>query len=68
MALYRLSGSDRLEKQPTDRRTGKPPSHSATPELLQLLTSSLARMFKSFLTRNELVASVRRPPEVIFAG
>ena len=29
--------------------TGKPPSYSATPELLQLLTSSLARLFKSYL-------------------
>ena len=39
-------------------QTGKPPSHSATPELLQLLTSSFDRMFKSFLARNELVDSV----------
>jgi hypothetical protein len=38
-------------------QTGKPPSHSATPELLQLLTSSFDRMFKSFLTRNDLVDS-----------
>ena len=30
----------------TIHRAGKPPSHSATPELLQLLTSSLARLFK----------------------
>ncbi len=26
------------------------------------------RLFKSFLIRNELVASVRWPPDVIFAG
>jgi hypothetical protein len=26
------------------------------------------RLLKSFLARNELVASVRRPPDVIFAG
>jgi hypothetical protein len=38
-------------------QTGKPPSHSATPELLQLLTSSFDRLFKGFLTRNELVDS-----------
>ena len=25
-------------------------------------------LFKSFLTRNELVDSARRPPDVIFAG
>ena len=31
-------------------QAGKPPSHSATPELLQLLTSSLARLFtRSYL-------------------
>ena len=35
--------------------TGKPPSYSATPELLQLLTSSLARLFKNYLTRNRRV-------------
>ena len=27
-------------------QTGKPASHSATPELLQLLTSSIARLFQ----------------------
>src|SRR5208337_3115989 len=56
-ALYRQSGSDRLEKQPTDRRTGKPPSHSATPELLQLLTSSIARIFKPKLRNLESSSS-----------
>ena len=39
-------------------QTGKPSSHSATPELLQLLTSSFERLFKSFLARNQLVASL----------
>jgi hypothetical protein len=34
--------------------TGKPPSYSATPELLQLLTSSLARLFKSYLVHRLL--------------
>jgi hypothetical protein len=34
-------------------QTGKPPSHSATPELPELLTSSLARLFKSYLARNK---------------
>src|SRR5271166_33155 len=38
-------------------QTEKPPFHSATPELLQLLTSSFDPMLKSFLARNELVAS-----------
>src|SRR5271165_2950428 len=36
-----------------DPQTGKLPSHSATSELLQLLNSSFARLFKSFLTRDE---------------
>jgi hypothetical protein len=31
-------------RNPNPTLTGKPPSHSATPELLQLLTSSLARL------------------------
>jgi|GEM_PF-4349084 len=35
-------------------QTGKPSSHSATPELLQLLTSSLAPLFKSYLARKNV--------------
>jgi hypothetical protein len=46
------------------------PENSAA-RFIRFRTGSYAdaqRLFKSFLARNELVASVRQPPDVILAG
>jgi hypothetical protein len=47
----------RLMRRQNEEANGKPPSHCATPELLQLLTSSLAPLFKDYLPRNMRVGA-----------